>query len=321
MFNSARARLTLWYLAILSVIVGLLSFVLYRILVNLHRAELHAISPSTRGPVARLFAQHQPTMALQILGVDAVLLVLAGLGAYVLAGRTLRPIKEAVTRQQQFAAAASHELRTPLTALQGTIEVALLKRRAPEEYEQILRESLTDLTRMAALVKDLLALARAQHDADTVTLAPGDLGVLAQEAVAVLRPLAAHKQQRLEVDLRGSLPVLGDSLKLRQVCINLLDNAIRYTPAGGTVSVRGTRASGQALVEVRDTGEGIDLAHIAHVFEPFYQVDPDRGASDGHVGLGLTIAAWIVKAHGGHLTVKSRPGIGSVFTLSLPLAR
>ncbi len=321
MFRSARVRLTLWYLAILAVIVGLLSFVLYRILVNLHQAEIHAISPLTRGPVARLFAQHQPTLAFQILGVDAVVLVLAGLGAYLLAGRTLRPINEAMARQLQFAAAASHELRTPLTALQGTIEVALLRRRDPHEYEQILQASLADIQRMGTLVRELLALARAQHDADTVAKAPLDLAVLAADAVADVRRQAEEKQQHLELHLGQALPVLGDSLKLRQVMSNLLDNAVHYTPVGGTVSVTGSQAGGLVLFEVRDTGEGIDPAHLAHLFEPFYQVDPDRDASAGHAGMGLAIAAWIVKAHGGHLAVKSRPGVGSAFTLTLPLAR
>jgi two-component system, OmpR family, sensor histidine kinase CiaH len=321
MFSAARLRLTLWYLLILTVIVGLLSFVLYRILVNLHQAELHAISPSTRGPVARLFAHHQPTLALQVLGVDAVVLVLAGVGAYVLAGRTLRPINQAMARQLQFAAAASHELRTPLTSIQGTIEVALLKRRKPREYEQILQESLDDISRMSILVKDLLVLARAQHDVDTIALAPLDLRILAQDAVATLRPRAEERQLQVEVDLDDSLPVLGDSIKLRQVLSNLLDNAVHYTPVGGTVTVIGTRANSQAWLEVRDTGEGIDAAHLAHVFEPFYQVDPDRGGNDSHVGMGLAFAAWIVKAHGGHLEVKSRLGVGSAFTLTLPLAK
>lgn len=321
MFSSARIRLTIWYLGILAVIIGLLSFVLYRILVNLHRAELRAISPATRGPIARLFAEHQPTMALEIVVADAVLLLLAGVGAYLLAGRTLRPINLALVRQQQFAAAASHELRTPLTALQGTIEVALLRRREPEEYERVLRDSLTDLTLMSLLIKDLLTMARAQHDADAMAVMELDLCTLAHQVAATLQPQAEAKQQSLHVDLAGPLPVLGDSLKLRQVLLNLLDNAVHYTPPGGTVRLTGTHSHNQVQVEVRDTGEGIDVAHIRHVFEPFYQVDPDRGDSHGRVGMGLAIADWIVKAHGGTLSVKSQPGIGSVFTLTLPLAR
>lgn len=133
MFSVARPRLTLWYLAILAAIVGLLSLVLYRILVSLQQAEPRSLEPTVRHGVAGFFARDERSMVQQIVALDAGVLILAVLGAYVLAGRTLRPIEQAMERQQRFATAASHELRTPLTVLQGSMEVVLLNRHTPEE--------------------------------------------------------------------------------------------------------------------------------------------------------------------------------------------
>jgi signal transduction histidine kinase len=317
MFSAARLRLTLWYLAILTAIVGLLSLVLYHILVSLQQAELRSLGPPVRHGVANLFARDQGILALQIVALDAGVLILAALGAYVLAGRTLEPIEAAMERQQRFAAAASHELRTPLTVLEGSMEVALLNRRTPEEYERILRQAATEAQRMGVLVADLLTLARTQRDAEALMLDLVDLRDIIREAVNGLQPLAEVKGQTLEVRLDRTLLVLGDALKLRQAVSNLLDNAVSYTPPGGMVWVSGSRERGRVLVQIRDTGPGIAPEHLPHLFEPFYRVDRGRGGSGGHAGLGLALAAWIVRAHGGKVTVESCLGQGSIFTINL----
>jgi signal transduction histidine kinase len=317
MFSAARLRLTLWYLAILTAIVGLLSLVLYHILMSLQQAELRSLRPAIRHGVAGLFARDEGSMALQIVALDAGVLILAALGAYVLAGRTLAPIEQAMERQQRFAAAASHELRTPLTVLQGSMEVALLSRRTPEEYERVLRQAAAEAERMGVLVTDLLTLARVQRDAQALSLGLLDLRDIVREALVGLRPLAQGKGQVLEVRLDGPLLVEGDAGKLRQAVSNLLDNAVSYTPAGGVVRVSGSRERGRVLVQIRDTGPGIAPEHLPHLFEPFYRADRGRGGSDGHAGLGLALAAWIVRAHGGQLSVESRLGAGSVFTITL----
>jgi signal transduction histidine kinase len=151
----------------------------------------------------------------QIGALDLGLLLLAALGAYVLAGRTLRPIREAMERQERFAMAASHELRTPLTVLQGTLEVALLRERTPAEYQEILATA-AEAGRMGVVIGNLLALARAQSDRETLTLAPMDLREVVHEAAEGVRPLAERKGQTLEVALDGMLPAEGDRVKLRQ---------------------------------------------------------------------------------------------------------
>jgi signal transduction histidine kinase len=320
MFTTARLRLTGWYLAVLAAIVLVLSFALYDLLLHLQQSEAQALVPLAHRGVAQLFARDERTLALEMGAIDLGVLLLAGLGAYVLAGRTLRPLQEAMARQERFAIAASHELRTPLTVLQGTLEVALLRERTPQEYQEIVRAAAAEAARMGTLVGDLLALARVQSDRETLALQPLDLHDVAREAVEGVQPLAARKGQRLEVALDGALPIAGDRLKLRQALANLLDNALTYTPEGGTICLTAHRARGRAVLAVRDTGPGIAAPHLPHLFEPFYRVDAARGGGSGHSGLGLPLAQWIVQAHGGHLTVESHPGVGTVFTLALPLA-
>jgi signal transduction histidine kinase len=319
MFSAARLRLTLWYLAVLGTIVVLLSLALYEVLLRLQQAEALALGRVVRHGVVQLFARDERALAWQIGAIDLGLLILAALGAYVLAGRTLRPIQEAMERQERFAVAASHELRTPLTVLQGTLEVALLRDRTAAEYKEILSKAATEAARMGTLVGDLLALARIQSEREILARAPLDLRVVAREAAERVEPLAARKGQTLEVELDGPLPTCGDQLKLRQALTNLLDNAITYTPQGGAIRLSARAARGRAVIAVRDTGPGIEAQHLPHLFEPFYRVDAVRGDGSGHAGLGLALAAWIVQAHGGHLAVESRIGLGTVFTLTLPL--
>lgn len=320
MFDAARVRLTLWYLGILAVIVGVLSFALYHVLVRFPAPAIPPGSPPITTFVAYLAAMPNEVLAWQIVAIDVGVLVLATVGAYLLAGKTLRPIAEAMARQQRFAAAASHELRTPLTVLQGSMEVALLRRRTPEEYEKLLRQSVAEVARMGALVADLLALVRAELDVDALRLTLVDLRDVARAAADEARASAAQRDQSLDVDLDGPLPVRADALKLRQAVSNLLDNAVKYTPHGGAIRLVARGDHRRALLQVRDTGPGIAERHVPHLFEPFYRVDATADHAAGHVGLGLAMASWIVRAHRGQITVESRVGLGTAFTIALPLA-
>lgn len=318
MFHVARLRLTIWYLLILAVIVGVLSLALYRLLLLTQNAELRAAQSVPHSKLVHAFAHDEVTLAYQIIGVDVGVLVLAAVGAYLLAGRSLRPIEEAMERQRRFAAAASHELRTPLTALQGNIEVALLNPRSTNEYQQILRDAVADTERMGHLVKDLTLLARPEFDKTILRLEPIDLRDAACVAVKDVELLAVDKAQKLEVELDGPLPVHGDTPRLRQVFVNLLENAIRYTPREGEIRLVGRREHGQAVLEIRDTGPGIAPEDLIHLFEPFYRADKARSNAD-HVGLGLSLASWIVRAHSGQIEAANEPGVGSIFTVCLPL--
>lgn len=319
MFDTVRLRLTGSYLAVLATIMLLLSAALYDILLRLQQSEARALVPVARHGVAALFARNEHTLALEIGAIDCGILILAALGAYVLAGRTLRPIQEAMERQERFAIAASHELRTPLTVVQGALEVALLHDRSPAEYQQVLRKTADEAARMGLLVRDLLTLARVRDDQAILSRELLDLGDMVNEVATEMRVLAERKRQRLEVAVTEPLPAAIDRLKLRQALTNVLDNAIAYTPEGGSIQLTAHRAHHRAVIAVRDSGPGIAARHLPHLFEPFYRVDGARSGDGSHTGLGLALAAWIARAHGGHLAVESHPGAGSIFTLSVPL--
>jgi heavy metal sensor kinase len=227
-------------------------------------------------------------------------------------------LEDAFQRQRQFTADASHELRTPLTLLLTQVDVALQRPRAAEDHRRVLTSLRDDLMRLRRLLDTLLALARA--DAREVTLArePIDLGELAEEVVGVMRPLADEAGIRLTANVERGVMVHGDQAHLMQLLINLIENALKHTPAGGSVAVAVSGDSDQvtALVEVRDTGVGIPAEHLPHVFERFYRVDSARSTSGA--GLGLAISRWIAKAHGGRIDVNSQLGVGTTFTVRVP---
>ena len=218
--------------------------------------------------------------------------------------------------QQRFVADASHELRAPLTAIQANLE--LLERQpgmTEADRDEAIREASREAKRLGRLVSDLLILARADAGApvrrDRVAL-----DSLALEALSEVRHLAAG--QRLDVERVEPVVVAGDEDRLKQLVIILLDNAIKYTPAPGTVALTVRRVGSGAELVVRDTGVGIGPADLPHVFERFYRADPARGRDPGGTGLGLPIAQWVAERHGGQISVASDPGKGTVVTVHLP---
>jgi heavy metal sensor kinase len=228
-------------------------------------------------------------------------------------------LEAAFRRQRQFTGDASHELRTPLTALKGQVEVALTRPRGPEEYRAVLTGVNEEVDRLIHLVGSLLTLARADAGEIPLTREPISLGTAVAGAVEQVEPLAAQRGIRLIQEPGPEVVVEADESLLLQLLLNLLDNAIKYTTAGGDVRVAWTADSGSAHVTVSDSGIGIDAEHLPHVFDRFYRVDKARTRAEGGTGLGLAISRWIVDAHGGDINVVSTPGHGSSFTVRLPL--
>jgi heavy metal sensor kinase len=231
----------------------------------------------------------------------------------------LAGLEGSFAQMRRFAADASHELRTPLTVLKGGIEVALLAPRPAEEYRQALQSSLEEVERLVRLAEDLLLLSRTSTGAG-VPRKPVELEPIVLEALDVGARFA--RETALSVQLKESVPavVIGDATDLGRALRNLVENAVKYTPAGGRVELALTRADGWASIVVQDTGPGIDPADAERVFQPFVRLDAARARSTGGTGLGLSIARSIVMAHGGTLTLESTPGAGSRFTIRLPLA-
>jgi two-component system OmpR family sensor kinase len=231
----------------------------------------------------------------------------------------------AFERQRRFIADASHELRTPLAILQGESEVALSNpTRSPDEYRESLAVLQHEARRLARIVEDMFTLTRA--DAGQYPVNPRELYLdeLVTECAHSVRTLAAAKSITLAVEPSGELPICGDESLLSHMLLNLLDNAIKYTPAGGKIMVAASATAGGTQVAVTDNGPGIAMEFQPRIFERFFRADQARtranstpGSTSG-AGLGLSIAKWIAEAHHGTLVLTRSDANGTVFTVSLP---
>jgi signal transduction histidine kinase len=218
---------------------------------------------------------------------------------------------------RRFVQDASHELRTPLAVIRGEADVALSRERPVAEYRESLATIQQEAQRLSRLVDDLLNLARA--DAGRVQLRVEELYLndLLSECCRSVQPLAAARQIELECHCAGDVPLRGDEGLLRRMVINLLDNAVRYTPPGGKVSASLEAYGADVRIRIADTGIGIAPESAGRVFERFYRADPSRSREQDGFGLGLSIVKWIAESHHGQVELRSQPGEGSTFTVHL----
>jgi signal transduction histidine kinase len=247
-------------------------------------------------------------------------ILLSAAGGFVLAGRALVPIRRSVDTQRRFLSDASHELRTPVTTIRANNE--LLLRHPEQTIEQNLPQLeaiAAETGQMAALVNDLLTLARADEGRVELLKEQFDLSDLLAGVGRDMEALAELRGVDFMIDLR-EVQVRGDRTRLRQLAVILLDNAMKFTPAGGRVTLRCTRSGRRAELSVSDTGPGIGREHQGRVFDRFYRADAGRARSEGGTGLGLAIARWIAEVHGGRIGLDSAPGKGSTFTVRIPAA-
>jgi signal transduction histidine kinase len=273
--------------------------------------------------VGRSLDEHQEQLQMLAIVLAATAfggLGLAAAGGLFVAGRALRPVREAFQRQRAFVADASHELRTPLTLLRGNAELLQMTAAAHLSGEDVqsVREIVRQTEQIERLISDMSTLARMDEGQLLLQPAPVDIGELLRSAAADARLLAAGKDMAVYLETDGDLRIAADETRIRELLLALVDNAVRYTPPGGTITLRATAADSHVEVSASDTGPGIPAEHIERVFERFYRVDPSRSREQGGSGLGLSIARAIAEAHGGSLTVSSKEGTGATFTLQLP---
>jgi len=223
---------------------------------------------------------------------------------------------------RRFTADASHELKTPLTVLRADVERAMMESGQQTERMIALEEALQEVRRMTDLVESLLTLARADEGRFDLHREPVELGPLVQEVYETALILGEAQGVTVNLPFTADVIVMGDRTRLRQLFLNLVTNAIKYTPAGGKVELGVGRHPDNVTFAVRDTGIGISAADFPHIFERFWRADRVRSrmSERGGFGLGLAISQWIAQAHGGTLTASSRLGRGSLFTVTLPLA-
>ena len=254
-------------------------------------------------------------IGLVVLAVIAAILL--GLGSWYLTGRALIPAQRAWENQQIFIANASHELRAPLTLVKANAEVGL-RAAPPPEQQEILSEIFSETDYMNRMVDDLLLLSRLDTQRLKLERKPVLVKDLFEEVQYQVRLLAAEKA--ITISLGETTGVInGDPLRLRQVCIILLDNALRYTPHGGQIDLE-SRVIGKFVeIQVRDNGQGIPAQDLPHVFDRFYQVQHSGEDERRGNGLGLSIAKALVEAQGGEISISSQSGQGTKVNLRFPV--
>ncbi|HEY3379690.1 MAG TPA: ATP-binding protein [Armatimonadota bacterium] len=226
-------------------------------------------------------------------------------------------LRESVERERQFTADASHELRTPLTAIKANTSLALRGERSPAQYREALQAIDQASTNMIRLVQDLLLLARSDHEQLTLDAQQVELQALVAEAIALTHTEAPHATVLVNIAEQAQT-VWADPHHLQRVLVNLLENALRHTPASGEIRIDATAQADQFMLTVTDTGEGIAPEYLPHLRERFYRVDSARARRHGGTGLGLAICQSIIAAHQGTLDIQSTPGQGTRVTITLP---
>jgi signal transduction histidine kinase len=254
-----------------------------------------------------------------------VAVVLVALGGSFLVQKSLLPIEKSIAHMRRFMADAAHEMRTPLTVIRSRAEVALQQPRVASDYAAALRGVEAEAQRLGRMVEDLLTLARADAGERVVKRVRLFLDDIASDAAGAAGALAEARGVKLTVDEFEESAVDGDAALLHQLVMLLLDNAVKFTPAGGSVSLRVGVVDGRSTLSVGDTGPGIAPEQLPHIFDRFYRGDPARsrggaGSAVDGAGLGLAIARWIVDVHGAEIRVQSEIGSGTTMTVAFPPA-
>jgi heavy metal sensor kinase len=230
---------------------------------------------------------------------------------------TLMRLESSFDQMRRFSADASHELRTPLTAIRSVGEVGLRGRRDEAAYREIIGSMLEEVDRLALLVDRLLMLSRADTGQAKLNVDSVDIPQLAEEVAEQLGVLAEEREQTISARFEVVPRWIGDRVVLRQALLNLVDNAIKYTPVGGKIEIAVAQVREGTIIDVTDTGPGIPSDLQSRIFDRFYRVDKARSRENGGTGLGLAIAKWAVEVNGGRLTLEPTNGAGSRFRITL----
>jgi heavy metal sensor kinase len=233
---------------------------------------------------------------------------------------TLARLEHAIGEMKQFSTAIAHELRTPVAALRGETELALLRARTVDDYRRALESQLEEFNKLTRLITQLLTLARAEAGEIPLAARPVDVTSLVASVVDALEPVAQAREIGLACDRLDPAVAHGDPEWLERLLLNLLDNAIKFTGAGGRIAVSAWTDKADVCLAIRDTGVGIASDAVPRIFERFYRVDPSRTSSEQGIGLGLTLVKWIIDRHRGTIAVDSRPGEGTTITVRIPVA-
>lgn len=312
-FRRAIIRLTLTYLVVQLLLFGAFAAAVYLFVVGTFDFD----SAQARGS-GGVDGAEQGFAALRrvlLIGYCALLLVVP-VASYLMARTALGPLRRSYALQQQFVDGASHEMRTPLSIIQGELELALSRPRRPEQYQRAISSSLQATENLIQLTNELLILSRDNVDELRWSFADTDVnGIITELAAAVTEAPAEHPRLVLKLDplahVRGSRELLFRAIG------NLLDNAVKFTPPDGDITMETRTVGAHCVISVQDTGPGMDAADAARAFDRFWRSDEAR-SKPGH-GLGLPLVRAIAAAHHGNVVLSSQPGSGTTVTLTLPL--
>ena len=233
--------------------------------------------------------------------------------------RLLDRLEESVEGMRRFTADASHELRTPISILRTGLEVALRKERTAAEYREVMQENLEEIERVQRIVEALLTLARTQRgDSRELRRGTVDLTAVVEGALATIRPLAGERGLTLEGRIEPGLHVLGDPDQLRLLVLNLLDNAVKFTPPGRRIRIVLEEQPGRARLQVHDEGPGVAAEDRPFIFDRFYRSRTTRSTGSATGGLGLSVVRWVAERHGGEVRLLETAGPGATFEVVLP---
>lgn len=341
MFKSARIKLTVWYLVIIMAISVSFSVVIFnfwsneinryaraqRINIERRLLEGNFLPPGIhfQVPVAQikivdpeLIEEARRRVVVILVLVNGGILVIAGGLGYLLAGRTLKPIKEMVDEQNRFITDASHELRTPLTSLKLGMEVALRDKKFKiKDAKELIIENIDEVNKLKALTDELLQIAQYQKPNGNIKFKKFDLKDVISLAVKEITPLTKEKNIVIQDNSERAI-CLADKESIKQLIVILLDNAVKYSPEKTTVSVNSGKTQEGVFIKVTDQGYGIEKKDIENIFNRFF-----RGKSENRpqgFGLGLSIAKRIVEINHGSMEVQSKKNVGTTFTILLPSA-
>ncbi|HEU5004766.1 MAG TPA: HAMP domain-containing sensor histidine kinase [Candidatus Saccharimonadales bacterium] len=331
MFHSAALKITAWYLGIIMVVSIVFSVALYHVAGNdldrnVNRQVSYYngfLSPFDLNNYSQIreqqLDQDRAHLRANLVALNLLVLIVGGAASYALARRTLEPIETALEGQKRFAADASHELRTPLTAMQSEIEVALRDPKLSKtEAVALLGSNLEEVAKLKTLSEGLLKLAN--HNGRIKTNQAVHLDESAREAIARMEKNAQQKNIDLETKFKPSVAI-GDPASLTELAAILIDNAIKYSPAGSKILVATGQSKKAAFLRVEDHGQGIKASDLPRIFDRFYRADTSRNKDQAEgYGLGLALAKKIADLHHGHIEVSSTVDKGSVFSVYLPQA-
>jgi signal transduction histidine kinase len=315
MLTRARRRLTLVYLALLAIVMAGFSGAFYLALATALQPVFDLAPEISSGQTASAaYGAALERVAISLIVANVLALFLVAIVAWILAGRSLRPLIEAQQRQRRFVADASHEIRNPISSIRAIAEGALATPSDASGLRAALERVVTEDERLGRLANDLLVLARAERTSEEMTIGPVDLSLVVAEAADAVRSARPTPPPRIDLALEPDLDVVGSASEIARIVTNLIDNAVTY--GGSPVHVVTSGQTHQAHVVITDRGPGMAAVDLARVGEPFFRVHSEASTPAG-TGLGVAIAMALARHNGGTVTLESQPGRGTRARLTL----